>query len=525
MATVPHQFEKLTSREEKAVLMVGAGMSRGLVPMANDLKDPLELAAKNLSIEDDELSTTSDPYKYADILLKHIPNQNKLALVQNMGILNDPKWFAKVGLPLRGSTPRHRVIARFARENLLYEIWNYNWDTVLESAFDAVGFTRGRQDEIRQPWNTLFDCLITIDDLTATPTDGFFQIYKPHGCLYAMTQAQELIKTDSEKSKRIADQFMIGQNELTLNTQWTEQEPGKTFLSKLHTSLNHHVIIIGWSLPEGYVKNKLSEQMQPIQAKQGHLSIIDPFFNEEGHTTICQRYQLNQNDTHFAVDPAQKDLTTNDLFLALQAKYSLKQLLNYTDEGSAEYETIQTILEQCDVGNAKKGLIHWADNFLPAWIRLCWRTGHLEVRNFNAQDLRLEKPDVHIPYQGIEGTRRIDMEMAAVIFNHIQKSNVDWDYATFPGGLWDYRHGRLILPLPNTSFEALHAIRPLLKMIEEKMAYISCIVIMPVTHSTLSNTTNIRLRDSIKHLSTKPQLMRDAIWKYTENLVDDKDIS
>jgi len=44
MAKVPHQFEKLTSGEEKAVLMVGAGLSYGIVPMAAGL---LPFAKKN----------------------------------------------------------------------------------------------------------------------------------------------------------------------------------------------------------------------------------------------------------------------------------------------------------------------------------------------------------------------------------------------------------------------------------------------------------------------------------------------
>ena len=207
MANVPHQFEKLTSREEKIVVMIGAGMSYGLVPMANELKKSLELVTNNLAIEDDELLIKDDPYDYADTVLKYIPNQDKLVLVQNMGIINNPKWFAKIGLPLRGTTPRHRVIARFARENLLHEIWNYNWDTILESAFEAVGFTRGREDGINQPWNTLFDTIVTYDDLTATPTGGFFKIYKPHGCLLAMKKAEELQVSNSTKSKKIADRF------------------------------------------------------------------------------------------------------------------------------------------------------------------------------------------------------------------------------------------------------------------------------------------------------------------------------
>lgn len=525
MAELPHQFEKLTSREENVVVMIGAGMSYGLVPMANELKQSLELVTNNLSIEDDELLTENDPYKYADIVLKHIPNQDKLVLVQNMGIINNPKWFAKVGLPLRGTTPRHRVVARFARENLLYEIWNYNWDTILESAFEAVGFTRGRKDEINQPWNTLFDTIITDDDFTATPTDGFFKIYKPHGCLQAMEKAQELQMSNPDESKKIADRFMIGQNELSINEQWTEQEPGRTFLSLMHTSLNHHVLIVGWKVEEGYINNKLSKGMQSIQAKREHLSIIDPKFNDKGHVTICERYNLSEDDTYIAVNSPQTDLTTNNLFLALQTKYSLKQLLKNTDEESDEWKTIQNVLTQCDLGNAKNTLLSWADDFLPAWIRLCWRTGHLKVRNFNPYDIRLEKQDVHVPYDGIVGTRRIDMEMAATIFHYIQNSKINWDFSTFSGGLWDYENTRLVIPLPNATFSSLHVIKPLIKMIEAKAAYITSIVIMPITHISLQSSSSTLLLYSMKQIFTKPQFVRKGFcWESTNNLIDYEDI-
>ena len=526
MAKVPHQFEKLTSREEKAVVMIGAGLSYGIIPMAAGLLPYAQKTAQELNMEDDKfnhIDIESDDgkrsaiYHYSDVILSHYPD--KLDYASRLGILNNPKWYAKVGLPLRGTTPRHRVVARFARENLLHEIWSYNWDTVLESAFEAVGFTRGRKDAIKQPWNTLFDTIITHDDFTATPTHGFFKVYKPHGCLHAMKKAQEL---QPAESKKIAERFMIGYNELTVDTQWTEQEPGITFLNLMHTSLNHHIIVVGWSLPEKYVNNKLG-YMKPIEAEVEHLSIIDPLY-QTGHTTIAKRYNLNENNIHFAVSSTKIGLTTDNLFLALQAKYLLKQLLENTDEGSDEWNMIQSVLTHCDLGNAKNGLISWADDFLPAWIRLCWRTEHLKVRAFSPFDIRLEKQDIHIPYQGIEGTRRIDMEMAATIFHHIQNSTTDWDFSTFPGGLWDFENTCLVIPLLNTTFSSLQVIKPLVKMIEEKVAYITTIAIMPVTHGSLPSSSSSILRSSIKQIATKPQLMRDDFWKITNNLIDYEEI-
>lgn len=527
MAILPHQFDKLTSKE-KAVLMIGAGLSYGIVPMATGLLPNAQKVAEkfnlgnelfaHIDIESDAGQKTAI-YHYSDVILNY--NPDKLEYAKQLGILDNPRWFAKVGLPLRGTTPRHRVIARLAKEKLWNEIWSFNWDTILESALEAVGFERGRIEGVKQPWDTLFDVLVTYDELAPCPPHNVLKIFKPHGCLNAMKNSEKLCNINPTKSKEIADRFMIGNNELTSYNDWWCDEPGKTFLSQIHTSFDQHVVIVGWSIPEKYFHTKLEYIMKPIDGEKEQLSIIDPYY-QEGHKVITERYKQDESKVYFQVAPTESTLSTDKLFLAIQAKYSLKQLLAKSDQNSLESSSLAGALAKCDLGNANDSILAFADDFLPAWVRLCWRTGIMN-KSFQAHDLRLEKQDVHIPYSGIESTR-IDLEMAGKIFYLIEQLHFAWDFTTFPGGLWDYENGRLVIPLPNTDFNALYALKPLIKMVEEKIGFINELVIMPIGHQSIPASSEQKIRSDIQFVSSKAVLWKQDYWKVTYNLIDFEEI-
>lgn len=66
----------------------------------------------------------------------------KRRFISAIGLLEDQQFAATANIPLRGTTPRHRVLARFAREGCIYSLWSLNWDLWLEAAFEAVGLVR-----------------------------------------------------------------------------------------------------------------------------------------------------------------------------------------------------------------------------------------------------------------------------------------------------------------------------------------------------------------------------------------------
>lgn len=75
-------------------------------------------------------------------------NEAKLHLADAMGVTSDPRFQAKVGMPLRGNTPRHRVVARLAREGRWSTICSLNWDCILETALESVGLAGGKSQVV-----------------------------------------------------------------------------------------------------------------------------------------------------------------------------------------------------------------------------------------------------------------------------------------------------------------------------------------------------------------------------------------
>lgn len=165
MPVLPHNFPTLRLRgngnHRPSVLILGAGMSYGLVPLPGPL-----LAEKRANAEV-ALGFTSavpvDPnpipdhlYQWADdirnALIARGAINPKLTLAESLDIPNEKRWLGCIST--QRNTPRHRVVARFAREGLWHQIWSLNWDCVQESALENVGIKRSAT-EGRMPWPTV----------------------------------------------------------------------------------------------------------------------------------------------------------------------------------------------------------------------------------------------------------------------------------------------------------------------------------------------------------------------------------
>ena len=108
-------------------------------------------------------------------------SESRLWLADELGMLDDRRWFGETGLSLSGNTPRHRAIARFAVEDRLKAIVSLNWDTLLEAALDSVGLAEGVTPP--RPWRVTAR-VSAIDDIHM-PHLGYaniFPVIKPHGC-------------------------------------------------------------------------------------------------------------------------------------------------------------------------------------------------------------------------------------------------------------------------------------------------------------------------------------------------------
>ena len=165
------------------ILLVGAGLSFGVAPNAGDvLRAQRGKAEQRLGIPPAGDEHCGHLYHSADYILDTAADNDrvplKLRLARAPGITTDPRWTARVGVPLRGNTSRRRVIARLAREGGWASIWSLNWDRVLECALESVGFERN-DARFKQPWSCLYTTNVTDKDVIAASRDGVLGVYKP----------------------------------------------------------------------------------------------------------------------------------------------------------------------------------------------------------------------------------------------------------------------------------------------------------------------------------------------------------
>ncbi len=156
MPALPHNFPTLRHEnagdQRTSLLTIGAGMSRDTVPMHGQLFADKRLTAEN-SLHCTTTPAADDLYKWADEIVTQRRAQGdrnpKLSLAKSIGLIDDLCWRGSVSTVR--NTPRHRVIARFARESLWEQIWSLNWDCVQESALENVGITQGIEPALDSP--------------------------------------------------------------------------------------------------------------------------------------------------------------------------------------------------------------------------------------------------------------------------------------------------------------------------------------------------------------------------------------
>jgi hypothetical protein len=471
MPILPHNFPTLRrvdpAHHRPSVLTIGAGMSFGIAPTAKKLFDE-----KHVLAEAELGCTTSaaadDLYKWSDEIMRKLAARGeqlpKLNLAKSLGIPIDHGWFGYVGT--QRDTPRHRVVARFAREDLWEQIWSLNWDCIQERALENVGIER-EGDDAGLPWPTSFVTFVTASDCAQMAEDNRVKIIKPHGCVTALVDARAAADGgEYPEAQRLADRFLITSTELEGLAPGPGVDATQNFIFQtLGGKLSCHPLIsAGWSVSEKYLINYFDAYLRPAlsvpgrRLAQDELSIVDIEFNNEGHTRLSGFYNKTQATSHIHVESTA--FTTDQLFLWIQALYALGCLhRSAADTERPELGALTNQIQQPPDGNAF--IISWADSFLPVWIRLCWRSSLVECRDreqrqISADDINLERRDEHIPWHlPKSGIARPDLVTAGILLASLQRAEhgPEWDFEIFPGGL--YCDNRLVIPLP-----AWHAAPP-----------------------------------------------------------------
>src|SRR5262249_6833845 len=146
------------------IVVAGTGLSAGIAPTIPDSKLDLDAVGMKYTppIAD------SDFYVLAELIIHQLGSEgrsldeSKLFLAEALGLFRDRSWFGETGVPLRGNTPRHRAIARFAVEKRLRAIVSLNWDALLEAALDTVGLSE--KHLFPRPWEISHYQIVVRDD-------------------------------------------------------------------------------------------------------------------------------------------------------------------------------------------------------------------------------------------------------------------------------------------------------------------------------------------------------------------------
>lgn len=539
MIKFPHEFPEFISANRPVSLIIGAGVSHGLVPLPWELIRDKKISVDKV-LEDRygcvpvhvDISKNDALYEWAEGILKQLekiePTKAKLILAQELGLTKDPRWMAKVDVELRGSSARHRVIARFAKEGLWETIWSLNWDTILESALECVGLERGDGPKT-QPWPTLYSINLLINDFSATSPKHIITINKPHGCVYSLLEAEKEFKNGNEKiAREKSERLIIGKTELSVVR---DNPHDSAFLNKLKTELvTAPLTAVGWSASEKSLRRAFKSVVLPRSnsAKLEELTIIDPFFNNAGHQELLECYELKQDQVHFDVETVENGYTVDQLFLWLQARYVLQQL---SDRAPVPWKAkIDAQFVNLNSGNRPKILIDFADYYLPTWVRLCWRIGILKCPGFSPDMLRLDSPEDHVPINKEIETDRQELKAAAGLLTRLIDDGTAWDFAglqgELQGGLWDEETGHLVVPLPAwedpSLFNDLRALAPLMRGMKRNMAFIRKVSILPLCDSP-SGTVNVeyieQLKNKIANMTRITKFSDPSAWGCLEILM------
>jgi hypothetical protein len=492
--TLPnHSFPYWSDPEDNQsppALIIGAGFSTPQVPLPYQLaihyaeqQSEIEKALRistNFEFKLDGAGKANSPddlYCWAgrcvEELIKLLGAKKdtvKRKFIDAIGLLENQEFAATANIPLRGTTPRHRVLARLAREGCIYSLWSLNWDLWLEAAFEAVGLVRKNSavpnfsDELPTSWKKSYRVFLPSDP--PDENNNCIPLYKPHGCIGAF-------------AAQVDDTFKITKAELEENV----TDPVKLGLHRQLTG--KPVCAIGWAATEGNLQNIFEDCATANELKPGKLTIVSLSWNDGVETTDSRHSKLADNFDQDATKTlcavqGNSPGTTDDLMQWIQALRTLRRFKKVV----AGLDHINAVLlsqidQQIDIfktpvffDNQFGWALSWFDTFVPVWSRVCFSSKALVFKQDGGVPvtaLPMIRRDEHIPLN--DGTAdRWDILSAAHLYSVLLSidtaTQCELDFETFPGAFWHNPTRSLLIPIPmwgDVVDVSLAAIKPLME--------------------------------------------------------------
>jgi hypothetical protein len=439
-----------TSNENPPMVLIGAGLSYGLAPPANDLAR--EIGSRRLAIEEalgvvtdgQQIDCADELYCWAEQCLKlkvgagSSEAEAKKSLAEAMGLTIDARFLARENISLRGTTARHRVLSRLAREGRVSGLWSFNWDCWIEMSLESVGLRAGeRAGGLLAPSEWKMRYLVWVDSVTGVAKTDSIPLFKAHGCLRALAEGR--------------GDFVISKGEMERDL--SQQPPSRVDLMKAQVG-GRWMVALGWSASEGYVRQLLREQGEKGLLGD-RLTIVDVYPARPHHEEVYASYKSDVNKCGQSVN-GKSPGSTDDLFLWIQTHRGLASVREALATGGqlqkklAELEMSVPVFD--DAGFQDFWCASLLDSWLPAWLKTCFMTSAQDYRvkpGKEAEILPSDQRDAHIPW-GIDLYSRKDLQAVASLIVALV-SNTDrlsWDFDSFPGALWDKGRQALVVPIP-----------------------------------------------------------------------------
>ena len=443
-------------------------------------------------------------YAWADAVLDELEKRGvalpKLRFAEALGLLTDPRWWDKAEIDFRGNTPRHRVIARFAKEGLWHSIWSFNWDCILENALEQIGLP-SVAPHFKSPWEKdHYATYVHSIHFRRSTNPKAMNIHKPHGCVRALREAHDAEKTDPTKADELSYRLMVGKQELRNRGPNSKANlEDQLFFAVLKSDVSGRFnLLFGWSMGEKSLKREL---FPSLRSNGTTFAIVDPKLSI-GHLAACRITGSQREKIHFPLQFADWP-NRDDVFLWQQALYTLDRLEEESG-GNPIPDMHGTDWRLAAHTSDTSFFVDWADEFLPTWTRLCWSAGLVEARQMPSHRIDLERRDEYIPLNYCH-VDRPDLQAAIRLLNAIPALGEGFDAQGFPGGLFHRETGTLVIPLPCWGdVNELRALRPLVDALRGNLGYVKRVAVWPIGLGTECSERGEALRQSLSSIMPVP---------------------
>lgn len=472
-------------KTEQPTILYGAGLSQNMAPKTNELQQSFGNVLENIelplekktelksAVEQLQKNNNTWIYEAAKIIVENLEN-----CIENCDFSNISNNFLRAkahllykmnlygGLDLKGQSnfeidvskdkPRYRVIARFAKEESLSSIFTTNWDCFLEKGLKQIGleFKTENVENPETPWNKNYYSTFLHHGEEASLQHKVI-VFKIHGCARELSEGFDEYEKNPNKLINAVNRFMLLNNEIKeLIGREKESDDNNTsktdeaFMDLFRVNLREHPFwLIGHALNDEY----LIDEICRADPQGTSLTVMNIEWNSK-HDKVARHF-TQEKDAIFFKLTAQEPWPWDKSLLWLQTVLSLQRIKEYflrseNSEISALSEQVEELLVGLkDNDNLKENslLFNFFDFFLPAWMKLVWRSDMINCHGKFIDHISLNSPNYYIPLN-LAGLERLDIESGIQILLKLMRQNVTLDLYKFPGGI--LKDTTLYLPIP-----------------------------------------------------------------------------